>query len=267
MRTIERHGDESAVAGTYGNLLTLVLDWYDARFDIDFWNGELTTPDINEPQAEDQEIVGIDRRDSNPKRVRVRDSGLELTLKTDTQNILSLTIRNEREMERDDWTRRSTLRYCGLGIAGLGGCVSGQRDSRSTPGNESATTTSGTATKTTESSPATKAEKPAGSSDTHPVLLAISSYASSDQTATITVTNGDSPVLDETVTVPVNDAVTFEDALAVPNEGSVSYEISVSIRDGARTTKAFTIKSSHDIHAISAVIMSADTIRWGTSGH
>ncbi|WP_435151664.1 histidine phosphatase family protein [Haladaptatus sp. DFWS20] len=56
-RTLEDHEDESVVVGTHGNLLTLVLNHYDDRFGFDFWNEELTMPDVYEAQFEGGEMV------------------------------------------------------------------------------------------------------------------------------------------------------------------------------------------------------------------
>ncbi|GAA0247213.1 hypothetical protein GCM10009000_073990 [Halobacterium noricense] len=159
-----------------------------------------------------------------------------------------------------------------MGIIALGGCIGGESDQQvgenGNPDDKTGTTET-TSDETGDSDEAEKSttENAVGSSDTHPVKLAISSYANSDHTVTAMATKGGSSVLDETVTLPINDAVTFEDALAVPSQGSVEYEISVSVQGGATVTKKFTVKSSHDVHAISAVIMSADNIRWGTNAH
>ncbi|WP_144240089.1 hypothetical protein [Haladaptatus cibarius] len=179
-------------------------------------------------------------------------------------------------MGRDNWTRRSALRYFGLGIAALGGCVSGESDQQAEQNGKSDDETGTTETETETTSDETgdsdetedsNTEDGVSPSDTHPVLLAVSSYASSEHTVTVTATEGRSSVLDETITLPINDAVTFEDALAVPSQGSVEYEISVSIQGGTTATETFTIKSSHDVHGISAVVMSVDNIRWGTNAH
>ncbi|WP_254663188.1 histidine phosphatase family protein [Haladaptatus sp. W1] len=61
-RTVDRHTGESVVVGTHGNLLTLVLNAYDDRFDVDFWRDELTTPDVYEVEFADEsrsDPVGI----------------------------------------------------------------------------------------------------------------------------------------------------------------------------------------------------------------
>ncbi len=167
-------------------------------------------------------------------------------------------------MAEYDRTRRSVLRYCSLGLVALGGCVSGDQN----PGNSpTPTETTGTQETDERATKTAKTSKSADSADAHPVLLAVSSYANSDHEVAVTVRKAKSTLLNETVTVPVNGTVTFEDTLVVPKSGSVKYEIMVAVQDGATATKKFTIKSSHDVHAISAVVMSANSVRWGTNGH
>lgn len=63
-RTIDRHSGDTVVVGTHGNLLTLVLNGYDERFDFSFWRDELTTPDVYEVAFSDggSEAVEINRR-------------------------------------------------------------------------------------------------------------------------------------------------------------------------------------------------------------
>ncbi|WP_231186753.1 histidine phosphatase family protein [Haladaptatus sp. DYF46] len=64
-RTIDRHAGESVVVGTHGNLLTLVLNAYDERFDVEFWRADLTTPDVYEVEFSDgnrDDPVEITRR-------------------------------------------------------------------------------------------------------------------------------------------------------------------------------------------------------------
>ncbi|WP_435151662.1 hypothetical protein [Haladaptatus sp. DFWS20] len=103
---------------------------------------------------------------------------------------------------RNHWTRRTVLRFCSFGIAGLGGCVGGNGDPQNAPETESTDTTATTAKQGTNGAQtaAGGAETTDGgstnSSETHPVLLAISSYAKSKQKATVTVTKGESTLLD-----------------------------------------------------------------------
>lgn len=59
-RTLRRHADECVVVGTHGNLLTLVLNHYDDRFDYEFWR-ELAMPDVYEARFSAGELVNIER--------------------------------------------------------------------------------------------------------------------------------------------------------------------------------------------------------------
>ena len=59
---LDRYRGKRVAVGTHGNLLTLLLGHYDDRFDYDFWNGELTTPDVYEAEFADGGLVSVRRR-------------------------------------------------------------------------------------------------------------------------------------------------------------------------------------------------------------
>lgn len=66
-RILERFAGRRVVVGTHGNLLTLVLGRFDDRFDYDFWNDELATPDVYAAEFVEGKLVGVERRwDAEP---------------------------------------------------------------------------------------------------------------------------------------------------------------------------------------------------------
>ncbi|GAA0247207.1 histidine phosphatase family protein [Haladaptatus pallidirubidus] len=66
-RVLAKYEDESVVIGGHGNLMTLILNHYDDRFDFDFWNGKLTMPDIYEARFDGRGMVEIERLYSSPE--------------------------------------------------------------------------------------------------------------------------------------------------------------------------------------------------------
>jgi len=58
---VEEYADGSVAIGTHGQLLTLLLNHYDERFDEAYWREELTTPDVYEARFEDGELRGVER--------------------------------------------------------------------------------------------------------------------------------------------------------------------------------------------------------------
>ncbi|SFK62997.1 2,3-bisphosphoglycerate-dependent phosphoglycerate mutase [Halogranum rubrum] len=61
-RVLSRYENGAVVVGTHGQLLTSLLNYYDDRFDADFWRDKLTTPDMYQAEFVDGEIVAIERR-------------------------------------------------------------------------------------------------------------------------------------------------------------------------------------------------------------
>ncbi|SEP21752.1 2,3-bisphosphoglycerate-dependent phosphoglycerate mutase [Halogranum amylolyticum] len=61
-RVLSRYEGGTVVVGTHGQLLTVVLNHYDDRFDATFWRDELTTPDVYEAEFRSDELLTIERR-------------------------------------------------------------------------------------------------------------------------------------------------------------------------------------------------------------
>ncbi|MFC6731191.1 MULTISPECIES: histidine phosphatase family protein [unclassified Haladaptatus] len=63
-RILDAHPDDHVVVGTHGNLLTLILNHYDDRFDFAFWRDELRTPDCLRAVFEDGVLATTERIDT-----------------------------------------------------------------------------------------------------------------------------------------------------------------------------------------------------------
>ncbi|AGB16025.1 fructose-2,6-bisphosphatase [Halovivax ruber XH-70] len=59
-RTLERWTGEDIVIGTHGNLLTLILNYYDETYDFEFWQ-QLSMPDIYQVTFEKDRPSRIER--------------------------------------------------------------------------------------------------------------------------------------------------------------------------------------------------------------
>lgn len=59
---LDAHGSETVAVATHGQLLTVTLNHYDARFGREWWAEELTTPDVYEVTFEDGEFASATRR-------------------------------------------------------------------------------------------------------------------------------------------------------------------------------------------------------------
>lgn len=56
----EKHQDEAIIIGTHGNIFTLILNYYDASYDLSFWN-ELKMPDVHKVTIEGNRLHSVRR--------------------------------------------------------------------------------------------------------------------------------------------------------------------------------------------------------------
>lgn len=59
---LDEYATRTVAVATHGQLLTVTLNQYDARFDRHWWAEELTTPDIYEAEFEDGDLMSATRR-------------------------------------------------------------------------------------------------------------------------------------------------------------------------------------------------------------
>ncbi|MEC1177516.1 histidine phosphatase family protein [Metasolibacillus meyeri] len=59
-KLLDRHQNENIIIGTHGNILTLLLNHFDKRYDITFWQS-LKMPDIIVAKFEGSELLSIER--------------------------------------------------------------------------------------------------------------------------------------------------------------------------------------------------------------
>ena len=62
---LNKHIGKSVVIGTHGDIMTLMLQHYDQRFDYHFWLGT-TLPDIYRAEFEEGRLVNIARLWNEP---------------------------------------------------------------------------------------------------------------------------------------------------------------------------------------------------------
>ena len=60
MNVIQRHGGGNIAIGTHGNIMALMLNYYDKRYDYAFWR-KLSMPDIYRLTVEQEALVEIQR--------------------------------------------------------------------------------------------------------------------------------------------------------------------------------------------------------------
>lgn len=60
-QVLDAYPEGYVVIGTHGNLLTLILNYFDDRFDFEFWRTELDTPDCYRAEFSGDDLVSIDR--------------------------------------------------------------------------------------------------------------------------------------------------------------------------------------------------------------
>jgi 2,3-bisphosphoglycerate-dependent phosphoglycerate mutase len=57
---LNKYRGENIVIGTHGNIMVLIMNYYDKKYNYDFWNG-LNMPDIYKLSFEDGILVGVER--------------------------------------------------------------------------------------------------------------------------------------------------------------------------------------------------------------
>ena len=58
--TIEKYCGGNIVIGTHGNIMVLIMNHYDKKYDYEFW-GNLSMPDIYKLSFENKKLVKIKR--------------------------------------------------------------------------------------------------------------------------------------------------------------------------------------------------------------
>ncbi|GAB2535003.1 histidine phosphatase family protein [Gracilibacillus alcaliphilus] len=59
-QVIKQHQGQGIVIGTHGNIMVLMMNYFDAQYDFGFWQ-QLTMPDIYQLTFQEQELVGVKR--------------------------------------------------------------------------------------------------------------------------------------------------------------------------------------------------------------
>lgn len=57
---LENHKGKNIVIGTHGNVMTMIMKYYDEKYDFEFWK-QTSTPDVYVMRFMSQEFVNIDR--------------------------------------------------------------------------------------------------------------------------------------------------------------------------------------------------------------
>lgn len=55
---LNTHCGENIAIGTHGNIMVLIMNYYDKKFNYDFWKG-LSMPDIYKLSFEDETLIGV----------------------------------------------------------------------------------------------------------------------------------------------------------------------------------------------------------------
>ncbi|MFD1737576.1 histidine phosphatase family protein [Bacillus salitolerans] len=57
---LEKYKDKNVVIGTHGNIMVLIMNFFDKRYDFSFWKN-LEMPDIYKLTFEDDELISVNR--------------------------------------------------------------------------------------------------------------------------------------------------------------------------------------------------------------
>jgi 2,3-bisphosphoglycerate-dependent phosphoglycerate mutase len=57
---LERYRGKRIAIGTHGNIMAIIMNYYDSEFDYEFWKG-LSMPDIYKLSFEDNILIGVER--------------------------------------------------------------------------------------------------------------------------------------------------------------------------------------------------------------
>ncbi len=59
-KVLEQYEGENIAVGTHGNIMVLIMNALDKRFDFTFW-GQLEMPDIYKLSFDGQQLIGVTR--------------------------------------------------------------------------------------------------------------------------------------------------------------------------------------------------------------
>lgn len=60
IQLLETNAGKNIVIGTHGNIMVLIMNYFDQRYDFNFWK-ELEMPDIYKLSFNNKELIGIQR--------------------------------------------------------------------------------------------------------------------------------------------------------------------------------------------------------------